>query len=193
MARLGRQSKLYSDRARLLGLPRTIMILDDAFGRTVARLVAGFSVFACLISLFGCEKYSLNRKMEALCKVDGGAKIYETVTLPAQRFDAHGNLNPVAPAAKSAGLSEILFGNEYRIENQTSILKDGVTHDHLFSEGKLTRTVQRLRRIADEKILGESIWYTRIGGELTLFGMPSTYECPMPQENILRNVFLKGD
>ena len=41
--------------------------------------------FAALTTaLAGCERWSLDRQMEELCKKDGGIKVYETVTLPAK-------------------------------------------------------------------------------------------------------------
>ena len=41
-----------------------------------------------LLTLAGCERWALDRKMEELCRKDGGVKVYETVTLPPKEFEA---------------------------------------------------------------------------------------------------------
>lgn len=145
-----------------------------------------------LLLLAGCEKYALNRQMDELCKKDGGVKIFEAVTLPSSRFGKYGELLPILPWAKDRSFSEQILGSDYQIISLRTPIKDGKPFGKFLSEGRLIRNIQRIARNSDGKILGESIWYSRTGGEFTPFGMPSTTECPSPQKDLLRSVFLNG-
>ena len=145
-----------------------------------------------LLLLVGCEKDALNRQMQELCKKDGGIRVYETVTLPASRFGEYGELLPVMPIKDAKNLGELLFGDKYAIKNEIETIKNGETHGQLYGQGRLDKNTEKIIRNSDGKILGESIWYSRIGGELTLFGMPSGSNCPYPRENIFNHVFLEG-
>ena len=40
----------------------------------------------------GPSKSELDAEVKRLCAIDGGIKVYETVTLPSERFDEHGNV-----------------------------------------------------------------------------------------------------
>jgi hypothetical protein len=43
------------------------------------------------LTLSGCEQAVVDAEMEALCKQDGGVKIYEKVVLPKDQFKKYGN------------------------------------------------------------------------------------------------------
>ena len=47
--------------------------------------------------LSGCEKARLDQQVKELCAKDGGIKVYETVKLPADRFDQWGMVKPYDP------------------------------------------------------------------------------------------------
>lgn len=49
-------------------------------------------VFAMIFGLLlaGCEKARLDAQVKELCAKDGGIKVYETVKLPADRFNQWG-------------------------------------------------------------------------------------------------------
>ena len=51
-------------------------------------------LFASLIvyATFFTEKERLDREVKRLCAIDGGIKVYETVKLPAERFDQYGQI-----------------------------------------------------------------------------------------------------
>ena len=43
-----------------------------------------------LLALSACGDWELHRKMEEMCKNDGGIKVHETVILPASEFNTVG-------------------------------------------------------------------------------------------------------
>lgn len=139
--------------------------------------------------LSGCEKANLDRQVEELCKKDGGVKVYEVVLLPSEMFDQDGNPFPGWP-----NRSEIdRFGPGYRYISETTYLKRG-DPIRLFSMGELRRYSEKITRVSDGKLLGQSIVYSRIGGEMILFGHPSANRCPIfktADETLIRSVFLQ--
>lgn len=52
-------------------------------------------LFAALIvyTSFFTEKDRLDREVKRLCAIDGGIRVYETVTLPAGKFDQYGQIS----------------------------------------------------------------------------------------------------
>lgn len=150
---------------------------------------------ASLLLLTGCEKYALDRQMEELCKKDGGVKVYEIVTLPPEMFDQWGDPFPGWRQRVLQGRPEEMLGSEYRYVVETVYLKKGNPHQ-LFSEGVLRRYSEKIVRISDNKLLGESVVYGRTGGEVILLGHPSGSMCPTfksAEEKLIRSVFLKKE
>lgn len=76
------------------------------------------AIACCLLFLVGCEKSRLDEEVRQLCAKDGGIKIYETVKLPSERFDQHGNIK--IPSKKDANPSD-----EYYYESETIFLRSG--------------------------------------------------------------------
>ena len=149
-------------------------------------------VLALALALAGCEKYALDRQMEELCKVDGGIVVYETVLLPASRFNPDGTLVPVVPHREGMPLAEHLLGKDYAIEQTFKTIKAGRL-DGMFPEGRLERYQAVVRRISDQKVLAVEVSYSRVGGEIT-FNHPSQSSCPDPRPTpgLLTSTFTKG-
>jgi hypothetical protein len=144
-----------------------------------AIVIAGFTQL-------GCEKAALDRQVAELCEKDGGVKVYEAVRLPPEMFDRAGNPFPGWPPEKRPG-------QDYRYVLEIRYLKQGEPVQ-LFSEGRLSRETEKVIRVTDGKLLGESISYSRVGGEVILLGHPSSKRCPVyknANETLLRSVFLK--
>jgi hypothetical protein len=155
--------------------------------RRLARFVL---VGAPLVCLAGCERYSLDRKMEELCKKDGGVKVYETVTLPASEFSPEGL--PLYKYQTLAKSREDYLGPDYRYVEEVVILV-GKDADIEKGEGRLTRRHTAIYRRSDGRLLGESVSYGRGGGDGFMFGFaPSGNHCPNPRVNLLGHLFLKG-
>ncbi|MBU1236747.1 MAG: hypothetical protein KJ634_12120 [Gammaproteobacteria bacterium] len=128
----------------------------------------------------GCEKARLDEQVRELCAKDGGIKVYEIVTLPEEKFDSTGNVR--IPFKQHAGPSD-----EYFIETETVVLREG--------DPSLVRMSARVVRRSDEKVLGESIYYGRGGGDLPGPWHPSSFTCPNPAEKpyLEPSIFKKGE
>lgn len=150
-------------------------------GRTIAAALLASLIGAGLV---GCERYSLDRQMEELCAKDGGVKVYETVTLPAEMFDQNGD---PFPGWRSRPESQRL-GDDYRLVEETAYLKQG---DPLKGEGRLTRYQSRVIRKADGKVLGEGVMYGRSGGDFIIVDHFSSKACG-ESRGVIRSVFRKG-
>jgi hypothetical protein len=148
-------------------------------------------IVSSLLLLVGCERYSLDRKMEELCKVDGGAKIYENVRLPASDFNDNGRpLARYIPLAKS---DEDYLGPDYRYVRKMEVLI-GKNADMDRGEGRLTRWHVAVYRKSDSRLLGESTEYGRGGGDGFTFGLhPSGNYCPKPRVDLIKSIFIKVD
>jgi hypothetical protein len=139
--------------------------------------------------LSGCEKYQLDQQVDALCKKDGGVRVYEKVALPPEMFDRWGDPFPGWRGRKL----EDRLGPDYRYITETTYLKRG-DPIKVFSEGELRRYSEKIVRVSDDKLLGQSIVYGRTGGEMILLGHPSSHRCPVLKSadaTLIRSVFLK--
>ncbi len=142
------------------------------------------AVIAAFLALTGCEKDELDRQMQALCEKDGGNKVYETVPLPAHMFDKYGD--PIFDPKAQYVDGEL--GNEYLYKREEKVLKSG---DPFQGNGRLTRGNIKIIRKSDGKVLGESIQYTRAGGDGFVIGHPTAASCPKVGGPIEKFIFVK--
>jgi hypothetical protein len=94
---------------------------------------------------------------------DGGKKIYETVMLPADKFDKAGFVR--LPSKEQAKADD-----EFFLVREVLYLKEG--------NPELFRTHYRIVRRRDAKTLGESVHYIRRGGDFPGPWHPSSLACP---------------
>lgn len=137
-------------------------------------------VVLCATILVGCEKARLDDEVRRLCAVDGGVKVYEKVVLPPSRFDKNGVINiPSKNDAKSS--------DDFYYESGTNYLKKG--------DPDLRRDHTKIIRRSDGKILGESIYYARRGGDIPGPWHPSSFGCPQigSEPSMESSIFLKGE
>ncbi|TXI27284.1 MAG: hypothetical protein E6Q60_10160 [Nitrosomonas oligotropha] len=127
--------------------------------RIVLLLFASLIVYAT----FFTEKDRLDREVKRLCAIDGGIKVYETVKLPAERFDQYGQIS--IPYKKN-----VKAGDEYYYESSTVYLIRG--------NPEMWRSHYRVYRAYDSKFLGESVGYARVGGDIPGPWHSSSYSCP---------------
>ena len=118
---------------------------------------------AALVTLVACEKARLDDEVRRLCAIDGGVKVYEAVKLPPEKFD---KLGSVSIPSKDKAKPE----DEYYYEWNVEYLKQG--------NPSLVRSHHRVIRRADAKVLGESIRYSRRGGDLPSPMHDSHFACP---------------
>ena len=144
--------------------------------------------FLCTLLVSGCEKYALDRRMEALCKEDGGVVVYEAVRLPASEFGRDGT--PLARYwfDRSVVDKSKRLGPDYRYVRRFETIKAG---DPMKGEGRLTRYVEEVFRERDGRLLARSVQYGRSGGDLVVLEHFSTAGCPSPAVPFLTAVFLK--
>lgn len=132
------------------------------------------------------NKWQADKLVDELCAKDGGINVYETVTLPKERFNQWGRI-------------DISFKNHTKPNDEYYSVNEGEDiQGNSNSDNIATLAVFRHRfsiyRMSDHKILGESIIYARRGGDF--FGhwwMPSVYSCPNGKEiNLDEQIFLKS-
>ena len=145
-----------------------------------------------LVSLLGCERRELDRKMEELCKRDGGMTIYEKEVLPASEFSNVGQ--PLAKYAQKAQSLDTSLGPNYRYILQITIVAGRPNADPKRGEGLVERVYQAVIRRSDGKVLGEYVEYRRGGGDGFTFGFqPSGDYCPKPAVSLINSIFVKEE
>lgn len=176
----------------------------------------GFCLLATLVMTACGEKTELDRHLNELCKTDGSIKVYEMVKLPSQMFHQHGiksvrglrgNLNlpvHILEKTKSDGSVVEILAEQYVQASNVTVLRDG---NRVQGGDLLVRETYKIYRIADGKMLAESIGYssTRAFGALALFqskheevdykttiGTASmTASCPQGHDKLADQVFSK--
>jgi hypothetical protein len=142
-------------------------------------IVPGFVWLAW--TLYGGEKAMLDQQVRELCAKDGGIRVYETVKLPADKFNQWGNVD-----VRSKEYAKPT--DEYYLEFETYYYRSG--------NPQVSRNQARIIRRSDGRILGESITYGRGGGDLPGPWHGTSFTCPqIPTQgmpNLENSVFLKG-
>jgi len=96
------------------------------------RCVKVISMLVLLSALCGCHRFALDRQMKELCKIDGGIKVYETVTLSPADYDR------VFSYMITGKSGEGYYGPEYRYVWERRILV-GQNAQPERGQGRLTR------------------------------------------------------
>lgn len=146
-----------------------------------------------LFTLVGCERWALDRQMEELCKKDGGIKVYETVTLPASSYNRALRSGPLMPVAEDSWFVRIGPADDYRhYTHREYIVGKGARHER--GEGSLSRVHESIYRWPEKRLLGESVRYSRGGGDGFTFGFqPSGASCPHLTQDLTQSIFVKGN
>lgn len=155
-----------------VGIPVLILsVARGLFRRATAPVQRALVVVASIGGLLGWfwvvagEKLWLDHQVRELCAKDGGVRVFETVKLPADKFNQWGQPNFYNPTK-----GENALGPEYTYKNENVYLHEGnpeIRRDHV-------RIYQKL----DQKLLGEVVTYIRGGGDLPGPWQPSAYHCP---------------
>jgi len=114
-------------------------------------MVGAMATLAGLLWLAQGEKWTADKQVRELCAKDGGVRVYETVTLPAEMFDEQGRPNFQIPSKTEATISDA-----YYFEEEITRLAVG--------SPSLLRREFRIIRQSDKKILGTRVSYSRGGG-----------------------------
>ena len=131
------------------------------------------------------SKNELDAEVKRLCAIDGGIKVYEAVLLPVQKSGEKDQLN--IPTKQNFGPSDKFF---YTWDVQ--YIKRGRPED---GETDLARSQFKLYRAIDNKIIGESIAYTRRGGDIPVPVHPSHFTCPTDSGIVAlkKHVFIRSE
>lgn len=142
-------------------------------------------IIAVAASLSGCEraKTKLDREVDRLCAIDGGVKIYETVTLSPENFGPNGQVFPQYQHLTSKGGQ---LGPDYQWELTRTEVVSG--------NPKLIRWSEKIIRKRDSKLMAERIDYERGGGDFYGPWPPSSYFCKSnSSKTIVQEVFKNGN
>ena len=184
-----------------LGIPGAVIlagmwVLRQKEASPVAK---GLGVLACVAALAGFlwlavgETWLADQKVKELCAKDGGAKVYETVKLPAERFDEFGQFR-VLPKLYMKPSDEYFWEDDYQFYEKNKN-PEWVKH-HRDQSMEITRSHFRYYRKLDNKLLGEDISYGRGGGGLPGPWAESSFRCPdsvKHPSNIEKLIFLKAE
>jgi hypothetical protein len=109
------------------------------------------------------EKDRLDAEVRRLCARDGGVKVYEKVVVPAEKFDKFG-------VVSIPNKEKMRAEDNYFYERRVEYLRRG--------NPELLRSQHLLIRRKDGKVLGESVRYTRRGGDFPGPWHESSFSCP---------------
>ena len=147
------------------------------------------TTYCSLLLLAGCERSALDQRMEELCKVDGGVKVFEQVPLPASDFDQEGTPLSRYWLDASPVRSDTRLGPDYRYVFKREVLKAG---EPLSGSGELVKRIEQVYRKADNRLLGTAVTYGRRGGDLIVLGHPSSRTCPQQIPDLLKSIFIQA-
>ena len=112
-------------------------------------------------------KASLDVEVRRLCAIDGGVKVYETVKLPADKFNKWGQIDFWIPGKDMAESRD-----QYYYERTVQYIRQG--------NPEISRSQHSVFRQEDGKLLGVSVRYARGGGDFLGPWHDSTFICPDP-------------
>ncbi len=149
-------------------------------------------LFVSLIvyAIFFTEKARLDREVNRLCAMDGGIRVYETITLTADKFDTSGRINFYHPTQEENALGpEYIFRwniHDYKKRDPGSLgpQESSMSRDHFM-----------IIRKSDMQLLGEFVMYSRVGGDLPGPWVPSSYRCPGSDESsgkLIHRIFVRS-
>ena len=120
-------------------------------------------------------------QVRELCARDGGVKVYETVTLPAVLASKYVNKITITP------YSELKDTDDYYMDWRITYIRLG--------NPSLERNHFRLIRRSDQKLLGESVTYSRGGGDLPGPWHGTSFQCPETSkgQSLASSIFANGD
>jgi len=146
-------------------------------------IVAGLLWFGASFWYGGGRKYYYDWQVEKLCAKDGGVKVYETVKLPAEEYDQYAKRNWILPHITQEKSADKYY---YEVDY----------HHYRKGNPQMTRRQAKIIRRSDGKTLGESISYSRGGGDLPGPWHESSFICPpisKDRPGLEVSIFLRGD
>ncbi len=183
---LGLNSMVWLGLLVWVGVPLLAMLAIALFWRRsisvlkkVLALVVGFAILSAPVLVSNGMKVYYDRQVRELCAKDGGVKVYETVKLPSSRFDQFGQLR--IPSKQNVKPED-----EYLYESSTTYTRNG--------NPEMWKSHYRVYRQLDGKLLGESVSYSRRGGDMPGPWHESSFGCPRNADitDLIRQIFIKN-
>ena len=125
----------------------------------------------------GGRLYYYDWLVDRMCKVDGGATVYETVLVSKEKYKDV--IEGIVTSEK------ITPTDKYHLKTEYYYYRTG--------QPVIERFHDKIVRISDGKILAEYVFYLRLGGNFPGPWHGSSYSCPQDVPNIISLVFLKGE
>ena len=165
---------------------------EPVYGRLDLRTTI---MLACVLLAAGCHSADITSKMKALCKLDGGVRVFESVTLPDSYFENVGGgvrtHSSMTTGRTDGSWFSRIGDDEYRvIWTETFIVgRKSLGYDH---EESLVRSHTGIYKWPEKRLLGEEVSYHHGYGTRFSFGFqPGGSSCPTPRGSLLAGVFLK--
>lgn len=144
----------------------------------ILALAVGLTILSVPALVSNGVKAHYDRQVRELCEKDGGVRVYETVTLPLDKFNEWGQVNFYKPTQGDNAL-----GEEYLLKTNIQYIRGG--------NPSLRRYHVQVVRRRQGLLLGESIGYDRGGGDLPGPWQPSSYSCPVHHgEAVIDRIFI---
>lgn len=164
-------------------IPGAIIVVGIWLWRHAATAVTKSAVLVACTAALGWflwlavgEMWLADQQVREFCAKDGGVKVYETVTLPKERFNQWGQM--LIPDIKNY----THLNDEYYSESETQFYEENGNpkwvKSHKDRSLELMRLPFKVYRKLDNKLLGESVSYMRRGGGLPGPWAESSYKCP---------------
>lgn len=146
-----------------------------------------FILFCLWLGIPTFNKWRADKLVDELCAKDGGVKVYETVTLPKERFNRWGQF--FVP-----GKSAMKPDDEYYTITKTTNIQGRYESSDILSLS-IYQDYLTLYRADGGKLLGDSISYSRRGGDAFGPWMPSSHSCPnwLQNDDLIKQIFLKSE
>lgn len=128
-----------------------------------------------------------------MCAKDGGIKIYEQAKLPKSRFQGNLILFPNRNG-RGAGLPPSRDQRRPEDDYYYFLEQTWLVPEESFRPA-VYRLYAKLIRAKDEKVLGEAVTYSRVGGDPIGPWHPSSFGCEQPGDltDVIRRVFVPGE
>ena len=161
-------------------LARWLFFQGDGVLKKGLVVAATVGFFAWFLWIAVGRNMWLDHQVREMCAKDGGVKVYETVTLPPERFDKYGQVRvPAKVYAKPE--------DEYFEEWKIVYLHRG--------NPEVWRSHFKIIRRIDSMVLGEALSYHRRGGGLFGPWHESSFGCPADANkiNLMKQVFIRAE
>lgn len=144
-----------------------------------------FLIFLLLwLGLPAFNKWRADKLVDELCAKDAGIKVYETVVLPRYRFDVRGQFH-VSDIRYMKPTDEYYSNHTFTYYKNGMPIMDGSHKDETLEVWQL---YHKIYRKIDDKLIGESISYSRRGGDPVGPWHMSSYTCP-ENDNLEKQIF----